>query len=79
MPTRTHRLCESTLQSSSLTCAVSDRVASTGDDPDRLLLLGDDGRYYAYHLPNGAALPTEPEEGEWAVDPAPPPAEDLFA
>ena len=48
-------------------------------DPDRLLLLGDDGRYYDYRLPNGATVPTEPADGEWAIAPALPPAGDLLA
>ena len=49
------------------------------EDSDRLLLLGDDGRCYAYRLPNGTPVPVEPDEEEWAVDPALPSAENLFA
>ena len=48
-------------------------------DPDRLLLLGEDGRYYGLRLPDGATLPVEPDEAEWAVDPAPVPTDDAFA
>ena len=48
-------------------------------DPDRLLLLGDDGRYYDLHLPDGSVVPAEPEAGEWTVDPEPPATEDLLA
>ena len=54
-------------------------VGEHRDDPDRLLLLGDDGRYYEYRLPDGQALPAEPDGAEWAVDPGLPAAEDLLA
>ncbi len=46
------------------------------DNPDRLLVLGSDGRHYALVLPSGAASPTEPTE-EWAIDPYPPNLEDV--
>jgi hypothetical protein len=35
-------------------------------EPDRLLLLGDDGRYYAY-TPDGQLTPADPADG-WAID-----------
>lgn len=38
------------------------------DDPYRLLLLGDDGRYYEQKLPEGAPLPTEPDPNTWRID-----------
>jgi hypothetical protein len=47
-------------------------------DPDRLLLLGEDGRYYAFHLPDGPAVAVEPGGDEWAVEPDIPSVEDLF-
>ena len=56
-----------------------DLIGEHRDDPDRLLLLGEDGRYYAMRLPDGATVPTEPEAGEWAVEPPPPAAEDPLA
>ena len=44
-------------------------VGESRAEPDRLLLLGDDGRYYAYAT--DAAAPTEVEPtGEWAIDAA---------
>jgi hypothetical protein len=35
-------------------------------EPDRLLLLGDDGRYYAYS-PDGQLTLADPADG-WAID-----------
>ena len=44
-------------------------VGEHRDEPTRLLLIGDDGRYYAYAT--DAAAPTEVEPtGEWAIDAA---------
>ena len=43
-------------------------VGEHRDDPDRLLLLGDDGRYYAARSPDSQPTPVEPTE-EWTVDP----------
>jgi len=45
-------------------------------DPDRLLLLGADGRHYQYELPAGTATPVVPDE-DWVLDPNPPPADEL--
>jgi hypothetical protein len=36
-------------------------------DPDRLLLLGDDGMHYQYDLPHDSTTPVEPDD-EWDVD-----------
>ncbi len=36
-------------------------------EPDRLLLVGDDGRYYAYATDAGAPTQVDPSE-EWAID-----------
>ena len=47
-------------------------VGERRDDPLELLLLGEDGRHYAYPLPDGLALPVELDEA-WAVDRALPP------
>ena len=47
-------------------------VGERRDDPDHLLLLGDDGRYYDLHLTDGATIPLPPDPGdEWLLDPAP--------
>jgi hypothetical protein len=51
-------------------------VGEHREDPDRLLLLGDDGRYYALALPDGPTTPVEPGE-EWVVDEAPPALDDV--
>lgn len=44
-------------------------VGEHREDPDRLLVLGEDGHHYDYRLPTGQALPTEPDEA-WEVDPS---------
>lgn len=46
------------------------------DDPTRLLLLGADGQYYDYPLPDGPASRVEPGE-DWVVDETAPDAEEL--
>jgi hypothetical protein len=38
------------------------------DDPDRLLLLGEDGRHYQYQLSDGTTIPVEPDDA-WVIDP----------
>ena len=50
-------------------------VGEHRDDPNRLLLLGDDGRHYGHRLPDGPTTPVEPD-GRWVVDAA---AEDAGA
>lgn len=42
-------------------------VGERRDDPDHLLLLGDDGHYYDLRLTDGATIPTAPSE-EWIID-----------
>lgn len=37
-------------------------VGEDRDDPLLLLLLGDDGRYYAYSLTDGETAPVEPDQ-----------------
>jgi hypothetical protein len=44
-------------------------------DPERLLLLGADGHYYAYSLPDDTTAPIEPDD-TWSIEAASP--EDLF-
>ena len=44
-------------------------VGEHRDDPNRLLLLGDDGRHYAHRLPDGPTTPVEPD-AQWVVDAA---------
>lgn len=50
-------------------------VGQHEEDPDLLLLLGDDGRHYQYDVTSETTAPTEPAAG-WIVDPdAPTPDE----
>lgn len=44
-------------------------VGERRDDPDHLLVLGDDGAYYDYTLTTGQAEPTEPGDA-WNTDEA---------
>src|SRR6478752_3693664 len=37
-------------------------------DPDRLLVVGQDGNTYDYNVPADQLLPTEPREDDWQVD-----------
>ena len=39
-------------------------------DPEQLLLLGADGHYYAYSLPDDRTAPVEPDETTWSIEPA---------
>jgi hypothetical protein len=51
------------------TCTVFAVVGQHRHDPARLLLRGDDGRYYAYA---GTGQPTAIEPtADWAIDPVP--------
>lgn len=46
-------------------------VGEHRDDPDHLLLLGDDGLYYDLRLTDGATLPLPPTQDpgdEWLLD-----------
>jgi len=51
-------------------------VGESKDDPSQLLLLGEDGHYYAYSLPDGATRSVEPDD-TWDVETSPEP--ELFA
>jgi hypothetical protein len=42
-------------------------VGEHHDDPDRLLLLGEDGRHYEYQLSDGTTIPVVPDEA-WVID-----------
>ncbi|CAA9568254.1 MAG: hypothetical protein AVDCRST_MAG49-3306 [uncultured Thermomicrobiales bacterium] len=42
-------------------------VGENTDDPSQLILLGADGNYYAYALPDGTAKAVVPDE-HWRVD-----------
>ena len=42
-------------------------VGEHRDDPDRLLLLGEDGRHYEHRLPDGPTTPVEPDDA-WTLD-----------
>lgn len=48
-------------------------VGENKEDPDRLLLLGEDGHYYSYSLPDDAAVPVEPGD-DWQIENADPDA-----
>lgn len=43
-------------------------VGEHRQEPTRLLLLGDDGHYYAYQTPQGQTVEVEPSD-EWDLDP----------
>ena len=49
-------------------------VGEHKDDPEALLLLGEDGAYYAYSAATDALQPVDPDE-QWDVQAAP---DDLF-
>lgn len=52
-------------------------VGEHRDDPDRLLLLGDDGRHYVLELPDSVS--TLPRlDDEWTIDPMAIPYEEAF-
>ena len=53
-------------------------VGERRDDPLELLLLGADGQYDAYPLPDGPAWPVAPD-ARWVVGRALPPVEELLA
>ncbi len=42
-------------------------VGESRDDPDCLLLLGEDGRHYRYQLTDGTTMPVVPDEA-WVID-----------
>ncbi len=50
-------------------------VGENKDDPEQLLLLGSDGNYYVYSLPDDSTQPVVPDD-HWSVEPASP--GDLF-
>lgn len=52
-------------------------VGEHHDDLDRLLLLGADGQYYQYLLPEETTTPVVPDE-TWDLDPNPPPIDELL-
>jgi hypothetical protein len=51
-------------------------VGEHHDDPDRLLLLGSDGQYYQFLLPEEITTPVVPDE-TWDFDPNPLQVEEL--
>jgi hypothetical protein len=53
-------------------------IGSHQEDPDRLILLGDDGQHYELELPDGVPTPVEPTE-EWLFDPIIPDFEEIAA
>lgn len=61
-----HELGRMTL-SRSILPPVFEVVGENRHDPDCLLLLGDDGRHYRYHLADGTTAPAELDE-HWVID-----------
>ncbi len=53
-------------------------VGEHRDDPDRLLVIGQDGNAYDYKVPTGQFMPTEPQEEDWHVDTEEPDLEEIF-
>ena len=47
-------------------------------DPDRLLVVGQDGNTYDYNVPADQLLPTEPSDEDWQVDTTETELEDLL-
>lgn len=43
-------------------------IGAYPNDPDRLILLGDDGQHYELEPMQGTPTPVEPSE-EWLIDP----------
>ena len=52
-------------------------VGESATDPNQLLLLGEDGHYYAYSLPSDNMVPVEPDEHDWTLETTDP--ETLFS
>ena len=50
-------------------------VGVNKDDPSQLLVMGTDGSYYSYSLPDGDARQVEPDD-HWAIEPIA--SEELF-
>jgi len=44
-------------------------IGERGDDPQQLLLVGNDGRCYTYSLATGAVSVLDPDES-WSIDPS---------
>jgi hypothetical protein len=42
-------------------------IGELTENPHHLLLVGDDGQYYAYDLVSGEILPLQPDDS-WSVD-----------
>lgn len=43
-------------------------IGEHGTDPDRLLVIGEDGQHYAWELSTDETVPVEVDEG-WLIDP----------
>jgi hypothetical protein len=52
-------------------------IGERRDDPDHLLVLGDDGAFYDYVVETGQALPVEPD-ATWLTDGSLPEVEESF-
>lgn len=51
-------------------------IGAHHEDPDRLIMLGDDGLHYQLELPQGTPIPVEPTD-EWQFDSVIPEVEDI--
>ena len=43
-------------------------IGEHGTDPDRLLVIGEDGQHYAWELSTDQTVPVEVDDG-WKIDP----------
>jgi hypothetical protein len=53
-------------------------VGEDRDDPDRLLILGEDGQFYRYVFTDGVVTPVQPDDGR-VIEPNAPPVEKVAA
>ena len=53
-------------------------IGAHQEDPDRLILLGDDGHHYQLELPQVNPTPVEPSD-EWQLDQPSPSLDELIA
>jgi hypothetical protein len=53
-------------------------IGESREDPDHLLVLGDDGQHDDYQLLAGTTSPVELTD-DWAIDPCPPSLDEILA
>jgi hypothetical protein len=64
-----HGIDHASVSTSAFIPPVFNVVGENRDDPDCLLLLGDDGQHYRYHLLDGTTAPAELDD-HWVIDSA---------